>query len=339
MGVNRNISETESRLTAYIGQLSEKDAFDKKLESAKIIYQIAQVNVDRAFQEVSSKISGKTNIYKLFTAITRVAAMLSIPLLTFTLWTLFCPKNQAENIEIAEAQITWQEISSPVGMRSHIVLPDGTNLWLNAGSNLRYSIPFVRGTREVQLSGEAYLDVTKNEKSPFIVKTENSEVEVLGTKFNINAYPENAIIQMALKEGKIKFRFKDVSGSRKFIDLSPNDVMNYDKSNNKIYLIKATNIENYIAWHQNILILDETHMTELAKVLRQWYGVDVTIANEDIKRYKFTTTFNNEPLHRILELLEMSSPGISFRYIPGKPTEGGKNCSPSVVIITKNRRV
>lgn len=76
-------------------------------------------------------------------------------------------------------------------------------------------------------------------------------------------------------------------------------------------------------------------MTELAGLLEQWYGVKVVVADEEIKRYKFTTTFDNEPLHRVLELLEISSPGIKISYTMGKPIEGTKKFSPSVVTITK----
>ncbi|MCA1761037.1 MAG: DUF4974 domain-containing protein, partial [Bacteroidales bacterium] len=96
-----------------------------------------------------------------------------------------------------------------------------------------------------------------------------------------------------------------------------------------------TNIEKYIAWHKNIMVLDDTPMPELAGLLEKWYGVKVVVAHEEIKRYKFTTTFENEPLHRVMELLEISSPGIKINYAMGKPIEGTKKFSPSVVTFTK----
>jgi ferric-dicitrate binding protein FerR (iron transport regulator) len=110
--------------------------------------------------------------------------------------------------------------------------------------------------------------------------------------------------------------------------------MNFDKKA-KTVALENTNIGKYIAWHQNIMILDDTPMTELAGLLEQWYGVKVVVADEEINRYKFTTTFDNEPLHRVLELLEISSPGIKISYTMGKPIEGTKKFSPSVVTITK----
>jgi transmembrane sensor len=186
----------------------------------------------------------------------------------------------------------------------------------------------------VELSGEAFLDVVKNEQSPFVVRTENTSVEVLGTQFNVNAYPETEQIQIALKEGKVKFRFQGDNGVVKYSELNPNDFLEFDKTD-KTVVLENTSIEKYIAWHQNVMILDDTPMTELAGLLEKWYGVKVVIAHEEIKRYKFTTTFENEPLHRVLELLEISSPGIKINYAMGKPIEGSKKFSPSVVTFIK----
>ena len=308
--------------------------FDKKLEAAKLIDQAASVDVDKAYHTVSNKINQENKSINIFTVLTRIAAVLTLPLLAFTIWSLFLQETEKESVELAQNEITWQEIHSPVGMRSHVVLPDGTNLWLNAGSHLRYGIPFTRDNREVELTGEAFFDVVKNEQSPFVVKTSSAEVEVLGTQFNVNAWNEKEQIQVALKEGKVKFLFVTDEKTKKYCELQPNDLLEFDKTE-KTVTRKNTNIEKYIAWHQNIMILDDTPMTELARLLEQWYGVKVVIADEEIKRYKFTTTFDNEPLHRVLELLEISSPGIKIRYTMGKPIEGAKKFSPSVVTITK----
>jgi transmembrane sensor len=329
-----HIKKSDSGFNHFIEQRKGLSPFDKKLEAAKLIDQTASVDVDKAYHTVSSKINQGNNTYHIFTTLTRIAAVLTLPLLAFTIWSLFFQESKKAPVEIAQNEITWQEIHSPVGMRSHVVLPDGTNLWLNAGSHLRYSIPFTRENREVELSGEAFLDVVKNEKSPFVVRTENTSVEVLGTQFNVNAYPETEQIQIALKEGKVKFRFQGDNGVVKYSELNPNDFLEFDKTD-KTVALENTNIEKYIAWHQNIMVLDETPMPELARLLEQWYGVKVVVANEEIKRYKFTTTFDNEPLHRVLELLEISSPEIKIRYAMGKPIEGTKKFSPSVVTITK----
>jgi transmembrane sensor len=329
-----HIKKSDSDFNQFMEYRKGLSPFDKKLEAAKLIDQATSVDVDKAYHTVSNKINQENKSINIFTVLTRIAAVLTLPLLAFTIWSLFFHKTEKAPVEMAQNEITWQEIHSPVGMRSHVVLPDGTNLWLNAGSQLRYSIPFIRENREVELSGEAFLDVVKNEQSPFVVKTGNAEVEVMGTQFNVNAYPETEQIKVALKEGKVKFRFTGDEGTAKFCELRPNDLLEFDKTE-KTVIRENTSIEKYIAWHQNVMILDDTPMPELAGLLEKWYGVKVVVANEEIKRYKFTTTFENEPLHRVLELLEISSPGIKINYAMGKPIEGSKKFSPSVVTFIK----
>lgn len=329
-----HIKQSESEFKNFIESRKGLSPFDKKLEAAKLIDQTASVDVDKAYHTVSKKINQENKGYILFTLLTRIAAVLTLPLLAFTIWSLFFQQTEKAPVELAQNEITWQKIHSPVGMRSHVVLPDGTNLWLNAGSEVKYSIPFTRENREVELSGEAYLDVVENEQSPFVVKTAGAEVEVLGTQFNVNAWSETENITVALKEGKVKFKFQADEGIIKYAELNPNDFLEFDKTD-KTVALENTNIEKYIAWHKNIMILDDTPMTELAGLLERWYGVEVVIADEEIKRYRFTTTFDNEPLHRVLELLEISSPEIKIRYSVGKLIEGTKKFSPSVVTISK----
>jgi ferric-dicitrate binding protein FerR (iron transport regulator) len=326
--------QSESEFKNFIESRKGLSPLDKKLEAAKLIDQTTSVDVDKAYHTVSSKINQGTKTINIFTTLTRIAAVLTIPLLAFTIWTLFFQEVKTVPTELAQNEITWQTIQSPIGMRSHVVLPDGSNLWLNAGSEVKYSIPFTRENREVELSGEAFLDVAKNEQSPFVVKAGDAEVEVLGTQFNVNASPETEQIQVALEEGNVKFRFADDDGTMKYCELQPNDLLEFDKTN-KTVARENTNIEKYIAWHQNIMVLDETPMEELAKKLERWYGVNVRIGSDEIKKYRFTTTFENEPLFRVLELLELSSPEIAINYTPGKKLKGKNGFSPSIVTITK----
>ncbi len=329
-----HIKQSESEFNNFIESRKGLSSFDKKLETAKLIDQATSVDVDKAYNTVSSKINKENQTTSIFTTLTRIAAVLTLPLLAFTIWSLFFQETEKAPVEIAQSDITWQTVKSPIGMRSHIVLPDGTNLWLNAGSEVKYSIPFTRENREVELSGEAFLDVVKNEQSPFLVKAGDAEVEVLGTQFNLNAWPEAGQMKVALKEGRVKFRFADDDGTLKFCEMEPNDLLEFDKKNKTVFR-ENTNIEKYIAWHQNIMVLDDTPMEELARKLERWYGVNVKIGSDEIKKYRFTTTFENEPLFRVLELLEISSPDIAINYTPGKKLENEEGFSSSVVTITK----
>ena len=167
-----------------------------------LIGEIKSVDVDRAFQKVNTRINNQTHTTRFITIATQIAATLTLPLLAFTIWSLFFQEKQPE---MAQNDITWHEIHSPAGMRSHVVLPDGTDLWLNAESKVKYSIPFSRESRQVELSGEAFLKVVRNENVPFIVHTGKATVKVLGTQFNVKAYPEYEQLEVALTEGSVEF--------------------------------------------------------------------------------------------------------------------------------------
>jgi ferric-dicitrate binding protein FerR (iron transport regulator) len=327
---NNNIKSSKADFNKFIEYRKGLSAFDKKTEAAGLIEQIREVDVERAYYIVSERISRKNNKINIFTVITRVAATLTLPLLAFTIWSLFFQNTEVQTVVQQADEITWQQINSPLGMRSHIVLPDGTNLWLNAGSNIRYSIPFTGKTREIELEGEAFLDVYKNMHAPFIVNMGNTKIEVTGTQFNVKSYPGSKQIEVALKEGNINFLTHNI---KRPVLLKPNDYLQFDKNKNSISLSNK-DIKKYIAWHENIMILDDTPMPEVARLLEQWYGIKVIIGNEEILKYKFTTTFDNEPLFRVLELLELSSP-ISIKYSPGKPDKVTKKLSQSIVTITK----
>lgn len=335
MNEKNHIKKSESDFQDFVNFRKGLSPFEKKIEAAKLIYSSETTDVDKAYNKVSIRMNRKFKLYKIYVTVVSFAAVLTLPLLVFTIWSLFFQEAKEDHGKIVQNEISWQNISCPMGMRSHVVLPDGTNLWLNAGSKVRYSIPFIRNSREVEISGEVYIDVVKNAQSPFIVKAGKSKVEVIGTQLNVNAWPESDKIRVALKEGQANFQFSDVNGKSKSYKLQPNDFLEFDV-NDKNLILENTNIEKYIAWHQNIMILDNTTMTELSSLLERWYGVKVVIGNEEIKRYKFTTILDNEPLHRVIELLEISSPGIEINYSIGKPIAGTKKFSPSIITITKN---
>jgi ferric-dicitrate binding protein FerR (iron transport regulator) len=254
-----------------------------------------------------------------------------LPLLAFTIWSLFF---QEKPTELVQNEITWHEIQTPAGMRSHVVLPDGTDLWLNAESKIKYSIPFTRENRQVELTGEAFLKVVKNEKAPFIVNAGTASVKVLGTQFNVKAYPEDEQLEVALAEGSVEFTGTTTDGKKAETTLVPNDFLAMNIATGRVRL-ENKNLNKHISWVKNIIVFDETPMPEVAKTLERWYGVKVIIADAEINKYRFTTTFENESLFRVLELLELSSPAIKIKYTPGKMNRQTNIATPSTVTITK----
>lgn len=334
MHENKPIKNTGRKIEKFIEFRTGLSSDDKKLEAGLLLEEIKKVDVDNAYHKVSSRINTQSQITRIITIITRIAAVLTIPLLAFTIWSLFLQQDKTTTSELAQNEITWHEIQSPAGMRSHVVLPDGTDLWLNAESKIKYSIPFTRENRQVELSGEAFLKVVKNKNASFIVNAGAASVKVLGTQFNVKAYPDEENLEIALKEGSVEFTGYLTDGKRATAIMAPNDFLAMNKTTGQVKL-QNKNLNKYISWVKNTIIFDETPMPEVAKTLERWYGVKVVIADTEINKYRFTTTFENESLYRVLELLELSSPAIKIKYTPGKMNKQTNIASPSTVTITK----
>lgn len=316
------------KLVEYRTGLSPED---KKIEAGLLVEEIRIVHVEDAYRKVSKRINRKLTVSRTMHFVTRMAAVFTVPLLALTIWSLFLRENQTG---LAENDITWQEIASPAGMRSHVILPDGTDLWLNAESKIRYGIPFVRKNRQIDLTGEAFLNVVKNRKSPFIVNTGSATVEVLGTQFNVKSYPDDEQLEISLIEGSVEFRGKVPGADNAIATLVPNSFLEMNQKSGVVHQ-EIKDLARYTSWYKNIIIFDETPMPEVAKTLERWYGVHVSIANPEINKYKFTTTFENESLFRVLELLELSSPDIKIRYTAGKINKQTNIASQSTVSISK----
>lgn len=323
--------QTDSdRLEQHINQYNNISELEKKIKAGLLANQVDSVDREAAFKSIKEKIkSKKEDRYSIFNLIRNAAAILAIPLLLGSIWFYFNYKNEIYQLTTETLE---QEIEIPPGMRSQVILPDGSSVWLNAGSKIKYSFPFVKNKREIELSGEGYFNVAKNENSPFIVKSGETFVKVLGTKFNLKAYPDEENVEIALKEGSVKFIISKGENRCKYYEMHPNEFLTYNKVN-EISTLYKTNVNKYIAWHNNTLILDETPMRQVAVLLERWYGVKVEY-DKQIEHYRFNTTFENESLFKVLELLELSSP-ISIKYLPAKVDEDTKILGKSIVLITK----
>ncbi len=160
----------------------------------------------------------------------------------------------------------------PYGNHSKILLSDGTKVWLNAGSRLIYPSRFVDKTREVFLIGEAFFDVSKNEKQPFIVKTPDIQIKVLGTQFNMSAYPDDNIVQTVLIEGSVEVGLLNSGIFDRDVQLEPGQLANFNKQN------KNTNVYNvdtdyYISWKQGYLSFYNSDLSRVVKKLERYFDV------------------------------------------------------------------
>ncbi|MDB5122411.1 MAG: hypothetical protein JWP94_540 [Mucilaginibacter sp.] len=178
-------------------------------------------------------------------------------------------------------------VTTPNGGQWRVVLPDGTKVWLNAASSFTYPTSFAGPVRVVQLSGEAYLEVAKDKRHPFIVKTRQQQVEVLGTHFNINAYPNELSIRTTLAEGRVKV--SGSTGQTRILAPGQQAVL----SGEGLTVVEA-DVEEALAWKNGYFRFNDERIQSVMRKLSRWYNIDVQYSsavspnglNGKISRYK-----------------------------------------------------
>jgi ferric-dicitrate binding protein FerR (iron transport regulator) len=201
-----------------------------------------------------------------------------------------------------------QEISTIYGMRTKFQLSDGTWVNLNSGSKLIFPTAFEGKTRKVELVGEAFFDVTPNPAKPFIVKTSEINVKVLGTAFDLQAYPGTNKISATLVHGKIVLERELAGISKQVAELKPSDRAVYKTDEKVVNISVEEDLDKFIAWKDGKLVFFNDPIENVAEKLGYWYNVTVKISNDKLKRYRFTATFTDEPIEQVLDLLSKSSP-------------------------------
>ncbi|MEI7422903.1 MAG: FecR domain-containing protein [Prolixibacteraceae bacterium] len=214
-------------------------------------------------------------------------------------------KSQA--IENALASVN-QEISTNFGARLKFQLADGTTVYLNSGSKLIFPTAFSGENRKVELSGEAFFDVTPNPGKPFIVRAGKIDVKVLGTSFNLKAYSHSQEISTTLVHGKVVLESEQGGVSKQFASLNPSERAVYNSRSGQVHVTKEEELDKFIAWKDGKLVFSNDPIEEMAEKLGIWYNVKVKIDSESLKNLRFTATFTEEPIEQVLELLSKSAP-------------------------------
>lgn len=201
-----------------------------------------------------------------------------------------------------------QTFSTPDGARSNFELPDGSMVWLNAGSQLTFST-FGTKERKVSLQGEAYFKVVHDEARPFLVSTSYGTVKDLGTSFNVKAYSDDQFTT-TVEEGLVSVLAENSTND---VQVNPGQQAVLKSENGKI-AISNVETEIYTCWKDGILIFKKDALAEIVKKLERWYNVDIyLVQNVKLKNYRFTGTIEMETLPEVLELIRITAP-INYKY-------------------------
>lgn len=238
----------------------------------------------------------------------RIAAIIVI---TFVLGILTHQYFQPENVEL---QI--QLVANGEPIRTY-ELPDGTKVSLNSGSKLFYPKKFKGDTREVSIEGEAFFDVKPNPTKPFIISAGKAQIKVLGTSFNVNAYPGSDKVEVIVETGKVQVTRKlvTVSATDELI-LNPGDKGTFMFANNS--LLKSKNEDaNFLAWKTHDLIFRETSLSDVIATLEKIYKTDIDIKDEKLGNLRLTGQYNDYPIDFIMEVIA-STLQVKVEKVDGK---------------------
>ncbi|MBL0336981.1 MAG: FecR family protein [Chitinophagaceae bacterium] len=234
------------------------------------------------------------------------------------------------------------EITTRPGSKSKVELPDGTMVWLNAGSKLTYDKNYGLELREVTLTGEGYFDVVKNKNKPFIIHTSSINIKVLGTVFNVKAYPQDKHTETSLIRGSIEVTIKNrpndkiiLSPSEKLV-VENDEIIEKDKqaahhegaaqptdlsalvSVNKLKYISADSVVAETAWINNRLIFRDEAFSDLALRMERWYDVQMEIGDPALQNKRVTGIFQGETIEQALEALKEMIPAMRYEHAGSK---------------------
>lgn len=233
-----------------------------------------------------------------------------------------------------KSEVASREVKTPKGSQSYLTLPDGTEVWLNANSKIVYNDDFNQSARNVQLIGEAYFKVAKNQDKPFTIQAGGLKVKVLGTVFNLRSYPDEANIETTLVSGSVAITLDDQPGNT--IQLKPGEKLSVhnristsslltrritdslDTPEAPILLLSKIRVDPLdstlldAAWTEGKLVFDGEEFEKVASKLEKWYNITIVVENENLYTTSFTGVFGKKSLVKVLNALQATGK-LSYR--------------------------
>ncbi len=326
--------EPQHEILSYYQEVWDKaDAFNENIDSKGIYDRVVSVvSFSRVGLKSVTESPDKLGFSGYITTFMRYAAVFVIALGFFWLTqSILFKKTTTQQIAVKE-QITRVEV--PYGSKSRVVLPDGSVVNLNSGSDLTYSSSgFNSINRSVYLTGEGFFNVTKDSEHPFYVNTPGIKLKVLGTTFNVKAYPDENIEEATLVTGLVEiYASSDKTERGKPVVLKPDQIAIFDKSENNFYSINKTDltrnetvpvklklvnltptskIKQTISWKENILTFDNEHFNDLIIKFERWYDVKIVVNYPELLSARFTGKIDKETIEQVLNALITITP---FNY-------------------------
>ncbi len=191
------------------------------------------------------------------------------------------------------------------GQRSKVILPDSSIVWLNSSTTLSYHEDALKKERRVHLSGEAFFQVSRNENKPFYVQNEQLIVKVLGTEFDVEAYPESGEINVVLESGSVQLNHEKNESFN--YQLKPGEIAKFDLTKSSLNIAKI-DVAKFSSWKNGMLIFQNDPMKEVIEKLERWYNIEVEIRDEEVYKSIFTGTITNEGYEQIFRLIDFTCP-------------------------------
>jgi ferric-dicitrate binding protein FerR (iron transport regulator) len=284
----------------------ERDAVLRELwDNLKVAPQRA---TERSFRQVDRRISMHFSLFRpvqRLRRIGRIAAILLCPLLSAGAVYFYTHTHAVTaGSELAECFV-------PNGEIRRVALPDSSQVLLNAGTVLIYPSSFDGRTRTVYLNGEACFTVLRKENKPFIVKTADMDIEVLGTVFNVSSYADSKYAQATLKSGRVHVRLNDEASTS--VILEPNEQVSYNRLSGDVNVTRQVNVDNVLAWKDGHLLIQSMSISEVAKAIERRYGVTVYLSAGKYKNERITAKLvHGETVRDFLVVLQHLVPGLKY---------------------------
>ncbi|WP_159522975.1 FecR family protein [Sunxiuqinia indica] len=315
--MERNMKNTEDIMNLAAGCIEpgrEEELFseiEKDPESEKIYNKakaawaflasskdMPEYKIENSYKKLQARLNTRSKTLRLKTnLLLKYAAVLLLFLCTLPL--AFFLKNQFAN----ETDLKYTSVVAKYKQIAEVILPDSSVVVLNSGSTLTYNNNYSRDNRDVSLIGEAYFDIKKNKKIPLTVSINDFKVKVLGTKFNVSAYPDDQKITVALETGAVELQH-EISKSFSY-KLEPGEIAEYNKAIKDVR-VKKTSIGDYTAWKNGLLVFKDTPMDEVIKILERKFNADFIVEDSAIYDPAFNATFQDENLVEVLDYIKFT---------------------------------